>query len=564
MHKRRPSLLLLTVILICAVAGIAMAIPDSEQYVRWQKLTSAELMKRGAAFEKDGEHDKALTCYSIVEDRWSADMSRAETEQCVEAIIKKWAICYYRYYDYASALECLTRAEEIVGESGLKIPYVSMQLGIFYHNIHEQYGDTDAGRLAYSYYKTGFADAVATRDEYLDIIASNLFELANQIDSLGNLTGEIETYRGLKPEKETPKRIYNLRMLDGMLKFREGQPDAAASIFRSLAASAPADGNMLRYKLMAHLNLGRVLKAEGKFGPAVSQLKEAVAIAERDSIKDMQIAFYDVIAACLRAQGDPVGALEYDNRALRLKNELVNFSDLTRVNSRQTARKIDRLQQHVKDMETRRRQHLFIIAVAVAFMIVLLVFALILFNRNRRLGESNSKLYGRTVDMLRQSQQEGDARREFERQIEELNRRLSEAEKPVEAEDAVKYRRSSLDDSQKIALMNTIMSVMENTSEYLNPDFSVERLAELAGSRQKHVSQVINEKRGCNFNTFVNEFRVGEACRRISDAGAYGHLTLDAISQEVGFRSRSTFVNAFKQITGLTPSNYLKIARKGK
>lgn len=110
--------------------------------------------------------------------------------------------------------------------------------------------------------------------------------------------------------------------------------------------------------------------------------------------------------------------------------------------------------------------------------------------------------------------------------------------------------------------MEKILSVMDNTEEYLSPDFTLERLAELIGSKYKLVSQVINEKLECNFNSFVNGYRIREACRRISDIKSYGHLTLDAISKGVGFRARSSFVGAFKQQTGMTPSQYQKIARE--
>jgi AraC-like DNA-binding protein len=35
-----------------------------------------------------------------------------------------------------------------------------------------------------------------------------------------------------------------------------------------------------------------------------------------------------------------------------------------------------------------------------------------------------------------------------------------------------------------------------------------------------------------------------------------------AISQSVGFKSRSAFVTAFKRFTGLTPSEYLRVAKE--
>jgi AraC-like DNA-binding protein len=84
----------------------------------------------------------------------------------------------------------------------------------------------------------------------------------------------------------------------------------------------------------------------------------------------------------------------------------------------------------------------------------------------------------------------------------------------------------------------------------------------LSGSRYKYVSQVINEYYEQNFNNFLNSFRIKEACKRMRDLDNYGNYTIEAISESVGFKSRSTFVTSFKRITGLTPSQYQRMARE--
>ena len=37
--------------------------------------------------------------------------------------------------------------------------------------------------------------------------------------------------------------------------------------------------------------------------------------------------------------------------------------------------------------------------------------------------------------------------------------------------------------------------------------------------------------------------------------------TIEAIAEEVGFKSRTSFANLFKKSTGLTPTDYWKMAR---
>ncbi|MBR1411464.1 MAG: AraC family transcriptional regulator [Prevotella sp.] len=102
------------------------------------------------------------------------------------------------------------------------------------------------------------------------------------------------------------------------------------------------------------------------------------------------------------------------------------------------------------------------------------------------------------------------------------------------------------------------MKLFEDTDEIFAEDFNMSKLATLVNSNYKNVSQVINEQMGKNFNALLNEYRVMEACRRMGDLAHYGNYTIEAIGASVGFSSRSTFITAFKKITGLTPSEFLR------
>ena len=65
-----------------------------------------------------------------------------------------------------------------------------------------------------------------------------------------------------------------------------------------------------------------------------------------------------------------------------------------------------------------------------------------------------------------------------------------------------------------------------------------------------------------NFNMLLAEHRIREACRLIQNIMEYGHLTIEGIAQEVGYKSRSSFSNAFKRVTGLSPSAFSTIAKE--
>ena len=47
----------------------------------------------------------------------------------------------------------------------------------------------------------------------------------------------------------------------------------------------------------------------------------------------------------------------------------------------------------------------------------------------------------------------------------------------------------------------------------------------------------------------------------MSDIGTYGNLTIDAISESVGFNTRATFTKAFRNNVGMLPSEFMRLAR---
>ncbi len=94
------------------------------------------------------------------------------------------------------------------------------------------------------------------------------------------------------------------------------------------------------------------------------------------------------------------------------------------------------------------------------------------------------------------------------------------------------------------------------TQPYLNPDFSLSTLSADIDIPVHHLSYYFNEHLNINFNTWKNDLKINFVIG-LMEKGSNELLTLDAIAKQAGFGSRTTFFNAFKQKTGLTPSDFL-------
>lgn len=99
---------------------------------------------------------------------------------------------------------------------------------------------------------------------------------------------------------------------------------------------------------------------------------------------------------------------------------------------------------------------------------------------------------------------------------------------------------------------------METSDEIYSNNFTAERFAELLGYKMRQISSAISEMTGKNFNTILGEYRVREACRRICDP-SYEQFTFAAIAEQLGFRSRTNFITVFKRVTGLTPTEFVRM-----
>lgn len=125
----------------------------------------------------------------------------------------------------------------------------------------------------------------------------------------------------------------------------------------------------------------------------------------------------------------------------------------------------------------------------------------------------------------------------------------------------IKYAGSFLDKKTYQEIFGKVKGVIEKGKLFLNHSITINEVSEKLGINSKYISQVINKQAGMSFTAFINTYRVEEAKRQLLDP-ANQRLTLEAIGNKSGFRSKSTFFTTFKKFTGQTPSEFMKSAKK--
>ncbi|MDR2011212.1 MAG: helix-turn-helix domain-containing protein [Bacteroidales bacterium] len=108
-----------------------------------------------------------------------------------------------------------------------------------------------------------------------------------------------------------------------------------------------------------------------------------------------------------------------------------------------------------------------------------------------------------------------------------------------------------------IEIANKVKELMESQELFKDTTLTLDTLAIRMGLHRTLLSHAINSTANKNFKQFINEYRIKEAIKIISNsAKLYNKLYIDEIYEQVGFNSRVSFYRAFKQITGLSPTEF--------
>ncbi|WP_157273452.1 helix-turn-helix domain-containing protein [Paenibacillus sp. oral taxon 786] len=89
---------------------------------------------------------------------------------------------------------------------------------------------------------------------------------------------------------------------------------------------------------------------------------------------------------------------------------------------------------------------------------------------------------------------------------------------------------------------------------HLHEDIRSEQLAESLQMNYSYMSRVFSKEAGMSIRKFIMEAKVKEAIRLFSES----NLSISQISEKLGYNNPYYFTRIFKQVTGYSPTDYLK------
>ncbi len=94
----------------------------------------------------------------------------------------------------------------------------------------------------------------------------------------------------------------------------------------------------------------------------------------------------------------------------------------------------------------------------------------------------------------------------------------------------------------------------------LNEEIRLENLADYLALSPKQTTRVLRKEYGKTFSTLLSEFRIQNAKNLLRNT----NVSVEKISEMVGYETLSGFIHTFKRIVGMTPLEYRKFSQKSK
>jgi AraC-like DNA-binding protein len=533
-------LLVLLPCLLC-LPTFAQNEADIPSYDHWDKLSSEQLMQKGEYYRNEAlMPDSALVCFSIIANRYyQGHQNREDIDRAIEAMTHIAWLYMQDFYDYTKAVSYNLRAQELAEKhhSYGYMPFIInnnaniRELTGFYENSE------DFDMEVVTMQKQAFAMALEQRQWYA--LYTSFINLAMRTTFDGReelIEDEIDTIRNLYPPDMAIHFKYARCLAEGIQALHEQHLDSANICFNRLLEIAQEHDNPRQQalgKIIANDFLFLCYGEMEEHEKALAAVKANEELALNSNLQLHLLDAYKNLAGFYQFMNDEEMAERYHTLFLESEVEMLTHQRLSSANEAQFLFQLNQKNEEVREMAYREKMRSRMLMGVIVFSVILLVLLALLFINYRKVQEQNRQLYAKSLEMIR---------------ADEEKRELIE-------------RTHTMDEGKMSDLLQRVFIVMETNEEIYSPDFSLPRLSELVGDKRNNVSEVINQRYKTNFNGLLNEYRIKEACRRFNDPDQYGHLTVEAVGQSVGFKSRSAFSTVFKQIVGLTPSAYLHQVR---
>ncbi|MBQ9646006.1 MAG: helix-turn-helix transcriptional regulator [Prevotella sp.] len=532
----------------------------------WNQLSSRVLANKAYQFlGQDDKHDSALVCYSIIVNRYyEGRRSKDDVKLAINAMHNLGVMHMTYYYDYRKSYEYLLQAQQLAQNdtSVRELPAIYLALANVMHMGH---GGGDMQQESTRWLRRAFDTAVRRADSVTCCsVLTSLMEDAIVRDTVVDVASELARFSLLGGASPSPMR----RCVDFIHRAMQagGRGDYVEAARLMMQAKDCRSGQLLsaRHEAGCLLNAGRLFCRGRDYAQSEQVLQQALLLARQHDCREYVRSAYGELCNLHEEQGLKQQADHYELLYWRCKDSLDTEGHLGLVESTKFRFELNLANEAVRQLSERQRlKNMMLMGAAVVIVIIgILLYRLLRAYRRVRLAHYH--LYLRNVEMLHcdeVNRRQNEALRQQNQLLSTENDNLRSQMEAAQKTDKPRYQASRMEEEDEALVMQRVIDVLQHSDEVFNQGFTINRMAELVHRNYRYVSQAVNNTTGNNFSALLNEYRIREACRRLNDQEHYGNMTIEAIAESVGYKSRTNFAAVFKKATGLSPSEYQRMAR---
>ena len=405
------------------------------------------------------------------------------------------------------------------------------------------------------------AQDAATASSSMDVMAECVYPL-NKADKI---TKELNDYSIFtkKHANTHPELLYTLNVCRTMEALSSGRPEEALLISDEMLENED-QGNSLHLIKILSLR-AQILYQLGRNKESFETFNKVATIAEELDDKWILMQVYKILNLIYDKEGEKEKSQDAYASYLHIKEEILREEGISTIKDLHFMGELEDMNIQLQTLliENKYAKIGFILISVVTVVFAILIFFLV--RTKRKLKERNRRIYNQYQQILGK---EGGIKLigniNLSPEFEELNyKELSDKDR--EQNDNNEYNEEKekltrLSDNEMNSILERINRVLDDSDVALSPKFKLKDLAKETGESSRSVSQTINDKCGCNFSTFLAQYRINRACKMISNSPEFRRLTIEAMAESVGIQSRSYFSITFKKIVGLNPSEYIRQA----
>jgi tetratricopeptide (TPR) repeat protein len=490
----------------------------------------AVLINIGQVHQKLGQIDSAI----FYNEQGVSLTNFPGSEEEYSAALNNLGFIYKNMGNFEKAIAYYTRAYDVSKKMGMQT-WISTDLNNI-ANVYAYWGKYDQAKI----YLQQSAEIAKTQNDRaaLEITLNNL---AYVYQETGNLDSALMLYRQSAEIAEDLGRYGNLAVRKinmGLLYYQKGDYDTAAKYVKEGLETNRKLGIKLSVS-GALLNLGTIYLAKGDTKQSGLYLDEALETAQELNARIILEKVYEARSKLFEKTGDYKRSLENYRKFIILKDSVFSEQSQEKLAEMQARYETEKKQQQIelllKDnqlQKTELRKNQIKLFSLIGGVAILAISALIIWLMYVQKARANRTLVEKNLELMKQD------------------------EKPVALETET-IARPGVSDAEESRILRDLEKIVKADRVFTRKQITLADLAAQIQTNTSYLSRIINEHYKMNFSNFLNLYRIREA-QRMFAGNLHLTMTLEGIADSIGFQSRSTFNTAFKKITGVTPSVYLK------